>query len=185
MGDNTFIPYQHQYNSMKILLAIASSRFMDQEYTEPKKILENAGIECITASTIHGTCYGMHGEIVESDLSFEEVNPDEYDGIILSGGIGCQDEFWRNELLIDIVNKIGNKGKVAAAICLAPVVLAEAGLLAGKKATTFDTPASKRILSLDKAEVVADNVVIDGNIITAKTPFDSEAFGKAVLSILK
>ena len=169
---------------MKILLAIASNRFMDTEYIEPKKILENAGIECVTASTIHGTCYGMHGEIVESDLSFEEVIPDEYDGIVLAGGIGCQDEFWRNELLIDITHQIGNNGKVAAAICLAPVVLAEAGLLTGKKATTFDTPASKRILSLDKAEIVADNVVIDGKIITAKTPFDSEVFGKAILSVL-
>jgi len=170
---------------MKILLVIASNRFMDEEYTVPKKILEEAGVTCVTASTIHGTCYGMHGEIVESDLSLEEVKPEEYEGIVIAGGIGCQDEFWRNDMLTDIVNKIGNNGKVAAAICLAPVVLAEAGLLAGKKATTFDTPASHRILDLDKAIVVPEKVVVDGKIVTAKSPFDSEAFGKAILSVIQ
>ena len=170
---------------MKVLLVIASDRFMDEEYTVPKKILTDAGIECVTASTKHGTCYGMHGEIVESDLSFEEVNPGDYDGIVISGGIGCQDELWRNEKLIDIANKIGTAGKTAAAICLAPVVLAEAGLLAGKKATVFDTPASKRVLTLDKAELVDEKVVVDGNLITAKTPFDANEFGKAVLASLQ
>ncbi|MCQ2377380.1 MAG: DJ-1/PfpI family protein, partial [Methanocorpusculum sp.] len=65
-----------------------------------------------------------------------------------------------------------------------PVVLAEAGLLAGKKATVFDTPASKRVLTLDKAEIVDEKVVTDGNIITAKSPYDADAFGRAVLSAL-
>lgn len=169
---------------MKVLFAIASDRFMDEEYLIPKKHLTEAGIECVTASTKHGTCYGMHGEIVESDLSFDEVRAEDYDGIVIAGGIGCQDELWRNETLIDIANKIGVAGKPAAAICLAPVVLAEAGLLAGKKAAVFDTPASKRILILDKAEIVDEKVVTDGNIVTAKSPYDADAFGKAVLSAL-
>ena len=49
---------------MKILFAIAPDRFLDQEYTIPKAAFEEQGIECVTASTIRGTCYGMHGEIV-------------------------------------------------------------------------------------------------------------------------
>ncbi len=170
---------------MKILFAIASDRFMDQEYIVPKKALENAGIECITASTIHGRCYGMHGEIVDNDLSFDEVNADEYDGIIIAGGIGCQDELWRNEKLIDIVNKIGVAGKLTAAICLAPVILGEAGILAGKHATFFDTPASKRVMLLDKAVISDEAVVVDGTVVTARTPFDAEAFAAAILSVLQ
>lgn len=170
---------------MKVLFAIAADRFMDEEYTTPKKILADAGIECVTASTRKGTCYGMHGEIVESDLTFDEVNPADYNGLVIAGGIGCQDELWRNETLIDIANKLGAAGKVTAAICLAPVILGEAGLLAGKKATTFDTPASKRILTLDKAEVVSDGVVVDGTVITAKMPTDARAFGEAILAALK
>ncbi len=169
---------------MKILFVIASDRFIDMGYTVPKKILEEQGVECLTASTIHGTCYGMHGEIVESDLSFTEVNPADFDGIVIDGGIGCQDELWRNEKLIDITNKIGVSGKLAAAICLAPVILAEAGLLAGKKATCLQTPATLRVLTLDKAEIVQDKVAIDGSVVTAQTPFDAEEFGRAILSVI-
>lgn len=166
---------------MKILFAIAPDRFLDQEYTVPKIALEEKGIECITASTIHGTCYGMHGEIVESDLSFDDVNPTDYDGIVIIGGIGCQDYLWRCEKLIDITNTIGNAGKLTAAICLAPVVIAEAGLLAGKNTTALDTPASRRILELDKAVLINDPVVISGNIITARMPQDAKAFADTIL----
>lgn len=170
---------------MKILFAIASDRFMDQEYVVPRKALENAGIECLVASTIHGRCYGMHGEIVDTDYSFDEVNPADFDGIVIAGGIGCQDELWRNEKLIDIANKLGNAGKLTAAICLAPVILAEAGLLAGKRAAVFDTPASKRILLLDKANVVDEKVVTDGTVVTAQSPFDADAYAKAILAVLQ
>lgn len=170
---------------MKVLLAIASDRFMDEAYTVPKAALEAAGVECITASTIKGTCYGMHGEIVESDVTFDDVKAEEFDGIIIAGGIGCQDQLWRNDKLTDIANIIGNKGKFAAAICLAPVILGEAGLLNGKRATTLQTPACIRVLELDNATIVPDDVVVDGNIITAKSPFDAKPFAEAILSIIQ
>ena len=170
---------------MKILFVIASDRFLDMGYTVPKKLLEEHGIECVTASTVRGNCYGMQGEIAQADLTINDVDPAEYDGIIIDGGIGCQDELWRNEKLIDITNKIGVSGKLAAAICLAPVILAEAGLLAGKKATCLQTPATLRVLTLDKAEIVQDKVVADGSVVTAQTPFDAEEFGRAILSVIR
>ncbi|MDV0444430.1 DJ-1/PfpI family protein [Methanorbis rubei] len=169
---------------MKILFAIAPDRFLDQEYTVPKSLFEEKGIACITASTIKGTCYGMHGEIVETDMSFDDVNTADYDGIVVVGGIGCQDYLWRCEKLIDIVNKFGNEGKVTAAICLAPAIIAEAGLLAGKNATILDTPASRRLMTLDKAVLVNEPVVISGKIITARMPQDSKAFAEAVVANL-
>lgn len=158
---------------------------MDTEYTAPKKALEKIGCECVTASTIKGTCYGMHGELTESEITFDEVNAKDYDGIVIAGGIGCQDELWRNEKLIDIANVIGMNGKFAAAICLAPVVLAEAGLLAGKKAAVLSTPASIRVLELDKAIVTDENVVTDGNIVTAKSPDVSEEFAEAIVKLIQ
>ena len=170
---------------MKVLFAIAADRFLDEEYTIPKKILTEAGITCVTASTRKGTCYGMHGELVESDLTIDEVNPADYDGLVIPSGIGCQDELWRNEKLIDIANVMGNAGKVTAAISLAPVILGEAGLLAGKKATTFATPACIRVLELDKAIIVDETVVTDGKVVTAKSSFDAKAFGTAILAALQ
>jgi intracellular protease, PfpI family len=169
---------------MKVLEVIAADRFMDMEYSVPKKILEDAGHTVVTASTRKGTCYGMHGDIVESDIAIDEVNAGDYDGIIICGGIGCQDELWTSDKLVEIAKVIGETKKFAAAICLAPVVLAEAGLLAGKKCTAFPSPATKLGLSRGGAEYTDKNVVTDGNIITAKGPFDSEPFAKAILSLL-
>jgi protease I len=170
---------------MKILFAIAPDRFLDQEYTVPKAAFEEIGIECVTASTIKGTCYGMHGEIIESDLSFDDVNPADYDGIVIVGGIGCQDYLWRCEKLINITNAIGSAGKITAGICLAPVVIAEAGLLAGKNATALDTPASRRLFDLDNAVLINEPVVVSGNIITARMPQDAKAFADTILHHLR
>ena len=169
---------------MKILFVIASDRFMDSGYIAPREILEENGIQCITASIIHGTCYGIHGEIVESDLSLDEVEPGDYDGVIITGGIGCQDQLWRNEKLIDIVNKIGTAGKLTAAICLGVPIIGEAGLLAGKKVACLGSPASKRLLTLDKAEIMDAKVVVDGKIVTAKLPSDADEFAHAILSVI-
>ncbi|HJJ48613.1 MAG TPA: DJ-1/PfpI family protein [Methanocorpusculum sp.] len=169
---------------MKILLVIAADRFMDMEYSVPKKILEDAGHTIVTASTRKGDCYGMHGDIVQSDITLDEVNPADYDGIIIASGIGCQDELWTSERLVEITKVIGDTKKFAAAICLATVVLAEAGLLEGKKATGFPSPATKLGLARGKAEYVDKNVVTDGNIVTAKGPFDADPFAKAILSLL-
>jgi protease I len=166
---------------MKILFAIAPDRFLDPGYTIPKAAFEEIGIECVTASTIRGTCYGMQGAIVESDLSFDDVDPVNYDGIVIVGGIGCQDYLWRCGRLIDITNIIGSAGKMIAGICLAPIIIAEAGLLVGKNATALDTPASRRVLELDKVIFVNKSIVVSGNIITARMPQDAKAFANTII----
>ena len=74
---------------MKILFAIAPDRFLDQEYTIPKAAFEEKGLERVTAPTIRGTCYGMHAELVESDLPFAEVHPAAYEGLLIAGGHVC------------------------------------------------------------------------------------------------
>jgi protease I len=185
VGETELLIFRKNYIiHMKILFAIAPDRFLDQEYTIPKTAFEDIGIECVTASTIKGTCYGMHGEIVESDLSFDDVNPSDYDGIVIIGGIGCQDYLWRCERLIDITHVIGNTGKMTAGICLAPIVIAEAGLLVGKDVAALDTPASRRVLELDKATLINKSLVISGNIITARMPQDAKAFANAIIQRL-
>ena len=166
---------------MKIVFAIAPNQFLDQEYTVPISILREKGVECITASTIEGVCYGMRGEIVKSDISFDSLNVSDYDGIIIVGGIGCQDYLWRCQKLIDVTSEFGKLGKLVAGICLAPVVIAESGLLVNKKATVFESPASRRVLDLDKAVIVDDSVVVSGSVITAKMPKDVYAFTEAIL----
>jgi protease I len=170
---------------MKILIAIAPEKFRDEELAEPVAALQKAGIGFDIASTRRGPCTGMMGAKATAAISFEDVDPGQYDGLVIVGGAGSQIHLWGDELLIHIAKYIQSSGKVTAAICLAPVVLARAGILKGKNVTYFESPASS--LEMKKAHAVTLNkpVVIDGNIITANGPSASKEFAEAVVRTLK
>ncbi|WP_342678250.1 DJ-1/PfpI family protein [Methanofollis sp. UBA420] len=169
---------------MKLILAIAPDRFRDEELFVPQKACAEAGVETVIASTKTGTCEGMLGGAAEATVTFAEVAPEAYDGIVIAGGIGSQDFLWGNNDLIRLVQAFAAEGKVVAAICLSPVVLARAGVLKGKKATVFNSPRSVSEIRRGGATLTDDAVVVDGQVVTANGPFASEAFAAAVLSLL-
>jgi len=169
---------------MKLICAIAPDRFRDEELLIPLDVFADAGIETVIASTRTGTCEGMLGAAVEASVPFTAVSPDEYDGIVIVGGIGSQDYLWGDNDLIGLVKSFAAAGKVVAAICLSPVVLARAGVLSGKKATVFHSPGSVTELKRGEATQVDDDVVTDGKVVTSNGPSASEAFAKAVVSLL-
>ncbi|MDK2973873.1 MAG: protease [Methanofollis sp.] len=169
---------------MKLLCAIAPDKFRDEELLIPLDVFADAGIETAVASTRAGTCEGMLGAQVEASAPFAAVLPDDYDGIVIAGGIGSQDYLWDDGDLINLVRAFADAGKVVAAICLSPVVLARAGVLSGKKATVFPSPGSVRELKRGEAISVDDDVVTDGRVVTANGPSASEAFAKAVVELL-
>lgn len=169
---------------MKLVLAIAPDRFRDEELFVPQKACARAGVETVIASTETGTCEGMLGGAAEATATFAEIAPAAYDGIVIVGGIGSQDFLWGNNDLIRLVQAFAREGKVVAAICLSPVVLARAGVLKGKKATVFTSPASVSEIRQGGATLTDKAVVVDGQVVTANGPFASEAFAVAVLSLL-
>jgi protease I len=169
---------------MKVLIAIAPEKFRDEELAEPVAALRAAGIGFDIASTRRGTCTGMLGAKATATLSFEEVDPKSYDGIVIIGGSGSQAHLWEDDLLPIIVNNIQKSGKVVAAICLAPVVLARAGILKGKKATYYESPVAFREMKAGGAVLVNQPVVTDTRIITANGPAASKAFADAVVKML-
>lgn len=169
---------------MKVLIALAPEKFRDEELAAPVAALQNAGIGFDIASTRRGPCTGMPGSKAIATLSFEEVDPNLYDGIIIVGGSGSQSYLWEDKILPVLVKYLRDKGKVVAAICLAPVILARAGILKGKKATHFDNPAVFREMKIGGAIVVDQPVVTDTRIITANGPAASEAFAEAVVKAL-
>ena len=169
---------------MKILIAIAPEKFRDEELAEPVAALQKAGIEYDIASTRRGPCTGMLGAKTTATLSFDDIDPKRYEGLVIVGGAGSQTHLWDDELLIPIVNIFHQKGKVVAAICLAPVVLARAGILKGKKATYFENPASFREMRIGGAVVVNKPVVTEGRVITANGPTASKAFADEIVHAL-
>jgi protease I len=169
---------------MKVLIAIAPEKFRDEELAEPISALQKAGIEFDIASTRKGACAGMLGARINATQSFEEIEPGQYDGIVIIGGSGSQVHLWNDEMLVHLVKYFQKSGKVVAAICLAPVVLAHAGVLKGKKATFFESPASDFEMKKGGAVNMKATVIVDGRIVTANGPMAAKEFGETLVKTL-
>jgi len=170
---------------MKALFIIAPENFRDEEFKVPRWKLEDAGIQVTVASTRAGTCRGMLGMKVEPDTTVDNVNVNDYDAVVVSGGTGAKEFLWNNQKVLDIVKEANSQNKVLASICLSGVVLAKAGVLKGKRATVFPTGETQRLLEWNGAKYVKDHVVIDGKILTADGPDAADEFADKIIEVMK
>ena len=170
----------------KVIVVIAEKNFQDVEYGDTRKALEKAGIIVRTASKTHGIKKGVFGEEVEVDFSFKEVYADDFEAIVFIGGGGAQ-KYINDGEATELARDFFDAGKITAAICIGPLILASSGILKGKKATVWDDGEGTQIKMLEgaKAEFVDEDVVLDGNIITANGPNAAKAFGKAIAEALR
>lgn len=165
----------------KVLMVIASQNFRDEEYQKPREVLERQGVEVKVASSQKGERVGMLGMKVAPDLLLDEVNLDEFDGIVFVGGIGAS-EYFHSEKALSLAKEAEGKNKVIAAICIAPSILANAGVLSGKKATVYPSEAGN--LKAKGANYTGEDVTLDGKIVTASGPSAAPEFGRKILEVL-
>jgi protease I len=168
----------------KVLMVIPHTQFRDEEFFEPKKILEDEGAKVVVASTSVRTCRGMKGGVVQSDLAIADAKAEEYAGLVLCGGSSVPDVFWNDKKLQELAVAMATAGKVIAAICLSTVVLAKAKLLADREATVYFLPEALEELKAAGAKYVQETLLIHNNIILAEGPPDSQRFGQAIRSAL-
>lgn len=170
---------------MKALLIIAPRGYQDIEYGTPRKILEQAGIEIVVASKNGGACVGKMGGIVKDTIALADVMVENYDAIIFIGGPGAvsyQQDAEAHKIAQDAVET----HKWLAAICIAPTILAYAGVLNGRKATVWNGDGHQdKILRDNGAKYTAQAVTQEAKLITANGPEAAELFGKAILNALK
>ncbi|MEA4812519.1 MAG: DJ-1/PfpI family protein [Anaerolineaceae bacterium] len=169
-------------NMAKILMIIAPERFRDEEFFIPKEEFEKAGHETFIASTKIGVCKGSRGGSTTADLLFNNINPEAYDAVVFVGGGGSKLLFNDPDAL-NIATKMNKKVKVVSAICLAPVILANAGVLQGKNATVSGQEA--KTIESKGAKYTGPGVTVDGNIITGNAPKSSRLFGQKICELLK
>lgn len=160
-----------------ILMIIPPERFRDEELFVTQAELEKAGHTTVIASTRRGTCPGSRGGFANSALTLDEVNLDDYAAVVFVGGGGSKLLF-TNERAKEIARYTHAKGRVTAAICLAPVILANAGVLQGRRATVAGTEAAA--IESHGAVYTGPGVIVDGNIITANAPKASQLFGQKI-----
>ena len=161
-------------------MIIAPRDFRDEEFQEPKAVLEREGVKVVVASTVAGTARGMFGMQVTPDTTVDEVNPADFDAVVVVGGSGSQTYLWNNLKVQKIVQALHQRGRLVAAICISPVVLAKAGLLKGRKATVFRTATTINELKKAGALISDAPVVVDGKIITGRGPEAAREFGRKI-----
>ncbi|NLI10849.1 MAG: DJ-1/PfpI family protein [Elusimicrobia bacterium] len=166
----------------KVALFIAFQGFRDEEYAEPKRILEKAGIKVDTVSTSKGLARGKIKITAQVDKTLDEINSNDYDCLALVGGPGALDHLDKPKVH-KIFTDFYNLGKPIAAICISPVILAHAGLLKGKRATVW--PDGAQELTKGGAVYTASDLEIDGKIITANGPAAAKTYGEAIVEALK
>ena len=167
----------------KVLFVIAHEGFRDEECFEPKDVLKDQ--EVVIASTETTPAKGALGGEITPDITIDEAldRINEFDAVVFVGGPGAKVYFDN-----PTAHKIAQNAKnILAAICIAPVTLAKAGVLKGKKATVWDDGkgTQAKILEDNGATYVAEDVVVDGNIVTANGPKAAKKFGEAILAKLR
>jgi protease I len=166
----------------KIVMIIAQSGFRDEEYKNPRAIFDKNRIKVTVASSSLDMATGMLGAKVKPDILYKDIKVEDYDAIIFVGGIGAK-EYWDDAKAQLIAKDVAAKGKLLCAICIAPVTLAKAGVLNGKKATVFSS--EKNTLQKNGAIYTGNSVEIDGKIITADGPSSAKEFGEAIVKDLQ
>jgi protease I len=162
-------------------LIVASENFRDEELIETKRVLDAAAVQTIIASTKTGFVQGMLGKIAEASVLVNQLRVDDYDAIVFIGGPGAA-EYFNNPVALNIAREAASKRKILAAICMAPTVLANAGVLTGVRATGFPTEREKLVQA--GAIYTGAPVERDRFIITGSGPPASAEFGIAVADAL-
>ncbi len=165
-----------------VLMIIPPERFRDEELFFTKEELDNAGIKVSIASTIKGVITGSRGGKAKAELVLNEINTKAFNAVVFVGGGGSKLLF-NNANALKIAKDMYKDNKVVAAICIAPVILANAGILKGKKATVFETEA--KTIETKGAKYTELGITIDGLVVTANGPGASRRFGQAIVALLK
>jgi 4-methyl-5(b-hydroxyethyl)-thiazole monophosphate biosynthesis len=162
---------------MKLLMPLADG-FEEIEAFVPLSVLRGAGVQVDLVGLAGSLATGGHGARVATDRRLADVRVDEYDGIVIPGGSrGCAN-LERSKAVMDIIAAMNEKGKLVAAICAAPAVLAKAGVLKNRKASVY--PGMERDIPYPRPE----KVVVDGNVITSQGPGTAMEFALEIVKQL-
>ena len=164
-----------------LLFVIAPKNFRDEELLTTKSILESKGVKATIASTTRDTVVGMLGAKVLPEKLISNVDLSKYDGVVFVGGSGTT-MLWDNRTAHKLAVEAKESGKIVAAICFGPVILARAGILKNCNATV--SPSVSEEIERYGAHYTGKPVAICGRIITANGPKSVELFAEAIEKLL-
>lgn len=167
---------------MTSVLVPLAEGFEEMEAVTIIDILRRAGFDVVAAGLEAGPILASRGVRVVPDTTLDEALKREFDMVVLPGGNVGTDNLNRDARIHEILKKMADSDRFVGAICAAPVVLANAGVLKGKQATSY--PGCLDQMSLPDTTYKSDKVVKDGKIITSRGPGTAVDFGLAIIEAL-
>jgi len=140
--------------------------FEEIEFSTIVDILRRAGVDVVIVGLKEGEITGSHGIRMIPDVPLDEIEASDLDAVVLPGGFPGFMNLSQNERVIKLVKEMYSEQKYVAAICGAPFVLSQAGILEGKRATIH--PSGREMLT--GARYIDDRVVVDGKVVTSQGP---------------
>jgi len=169
------------------VLIVATDGFEEWELFGPRQILQEGGAEVVLASLnrdpIQATVHDDPGKTIRPDLTVDEANADDFDALILPGGVRNPDQLRMHGNVIALITRFAEQDKPIGAICHGPWLLVEADLLRGRTATSW--PSIRTDLRNAGANVVDEAAVTEGNIVTSRKPDDVAAFTNALIDLIE
>ncbi|MGV9010165.1 type 1 glutamine amidotransferase domain-containing protein [Brevundimonas sp.] len=167
----------------KTIAILATDGFEQVELTKPVEALSAAGAKIVIVSLESGDIQGFDhhdkGDKTSVDITVAEANASAFDGLLLPGGVISPDALRMDEGAVAFVKAFGDAGKPIAAICHGPWTLIDAGLVEGRRITSW--PSLKADLANAGAQWVDEEVVVDSGLVTSRSPDDIPAFCKAAI----
>jgi len=171
-------------NGKKIAFAVANEGIEQVELTSPWEAVEQAGGQPVLVSVEAGEVQAFNhldkADTFRVDATFEDADPDQYDGLVLPGGVANPDNLRLHEDAVAFVKAFFDADKPVAAICHAPWSLVEADVVRGRTLTSW--PSLQTDLRNAGAHWQDEEVVVDGNLVTSRKPDDLPAFNEAALA---
>jgi protease I len=169
------------------ILIVATDGFEEWELFGPRQILQKRGAEVVLASLtlnpIQATVHDDPGKTIRPDLTIDDANSDDFDALILPGGVRNPDHLRIHGNVVALIRRFAEQGKPVGAICHGPWLLVEADLLRDRRATSW--PSIRTDLRNAGAKIVDEPAVTDGNIVTSRKPDDVEAFTNALIDLIE
>ena len=169
--------------SGKKIAILTENGFEEVELTSPKKALEEAGAEVVVVSPQENKVKAWdqdHWSIdIPVDVQLDNANPEDYDGLLIPGGVMNPDTMRTNEKCIAFAQHFMNAGKPVASICHGPQLLIETGSVKGRNITSY--PSLKTDLQNAGANWHDEEVVTDNGLTTSRSPKDLPAFNKKII----
>ncbi len=165
-------------------VAILATDGVEQvELTEPRRALEDAGATAQVVSPKHGTIKAWQhdhwGDEPKVDLSLDDARAEDFDALVLPGGVMNPDRLRQDQKAVQFVKSFFAAGKPVAAICHAPWMLVEAGVVRGRTITSY--PSLQTDLRNAGADWVDREVVVDEGLVTSRRPDDLPAFNRKMI----